>query len=297
MDNALIDSGSISRPNAWLNAYAKKFTSQYGEDGIVRKILEVIGENDKWCVEFGSWDGKKCSNTFSLITDKEYSAVLIEANQKRFKNLLKTFEGNNRVILLNEFVGFDEKDGLDCILKTTPIPENFDFLSIDIDGNDYYAWDAVKKYRPKVVVIEFNPTIHKSIEFVQPKDPKVTQGSSLRSIDKLARSKGYELVVTTKTNAFFVDSKYFKLFGIGNNSVEVMMTDESFITHIFCGYDGTVFLRGSRLLPWQMTTYKEFKVQQLPRWARKVVGDRNIFRRKFGKIYRRWCKKGLIGRD
>jgi hypothetical protein len=282
------------RRNTWLQSHARNVTSQYGEDGIIEKILEVIGQRNKWCVEFGSWDGKRCSNTFRLITDGDYSGVLIEGDRRRFIDLEKTFEGKENVVLLNSYVGFEEKNSLDVILENVGVPQDFDLLSIDIDGNDYHVWDAVQNYKPKVVVIEFNPTIPKTVEFVQARDLQISQGSSLLSIDKLAKSKGYELVCTTKANAFFVDLKYFNLFGIKDNSVEVMMTDESLITHIFCGYDGTVFIRGFGVMPWQAITYKESRVQQLPKWARKKIGDRNILRRKLGRWFRRLRKNGKI---
>jgi len=293
-NTGLDDHNKTTKPNTWLNEFAKSVTSQYGENGIIEKVLDVINDSNKWCVEFGSWDGKKSSNTFNLISAKDYSAVLIEGDPRRFRDLLKTIEGNKKVVPINAFVGFEENNCLDSLLKTTQIPVDFDLLSIDIDGNDYYVWQDVQHYKPKVVVIEFNPTIHKSVEFVQPRDVRVTQGSGLLSISKLAKSKGYELVSTTKTNAIFVDSKYFGLFGITDNSVEVMMTDESAITYIFCGYDGTVFLRGCRIMPWQKIAYQESRVQQLPKWARKMVGDRNILRRKLGKYYRRLRKKNII---
>lgn len=288
------DRSEIAKENTWLNEFARNVTSQYGEDGIIEKVLEVINDNNKWCVEFGSWDGTKCSNTFDLIEEKEYSAVLIEGDPKRFRDLVRTFEGNRNVKLVNAFVGFEKENSLDVLLKTTEIPADFDLLSIDIDGNDYHVWEAVQAYKPKVVVIEFNLTIPKTVEFVQPRDVRVAQGSSLLSISKLAKSKGYELVSATKTNAIFVDSKYFGLFGIRENSVEVMMTDMSLITHIFCGYDGTVFIRGCGIMPWQTIAYKESRVQQLPKWARKTVGDRNIIRRKAGKYFRRLRKKNII---
>jgi len=294
-ENICVDShNNVTKANIWLSKFAANVTSQYGEDGIVAKVLDVINSNNKWCVELGSWDGKSCSNTFSLITEKEYSAVLIECNPKRFKDLVRTFEGNKKVVPINAFIGFEKENSLDVILKTTTVPVDFDLLSIDIDGNDYHVWEAVQDYKPKVVVIEFNPTIPKTIEFVQPRDVRVTQGSSLLSISKLTKSKGYELVATTKINAIFVDSKYFDLFGIRDNSVEVMLTDESLITYIFCGYDGTVFIRGCGIMPWQQIPYKESKVQQLPKWARKRVGDRNILRKKLGKYFRRLRKRDII---
>ncbi|MHC4748852.1 MAG: FkbM family methyltransferase [Planctomycetota bacterium] len=294
MATELSNNNDTVRPDTWLSTFARNVTSQYGEDGIIEEVLNIIGDNNKWCVEFGSWDGKVCSNTFNLISEKGCSAVLIEGNRKRYKDLLKTFAGNEKVITINAFVGLDKENGLDSILRKTAIPTNFDLLSIDIDGNDYHVWEALQDYKPKVVVIEFNPTIPKMVEFVQPPDPRLYQGSSLLSITKLSKSKGYELICTTKTNGIFVDSAYYDLFGIKDNSLEVMMTDESMITHIFCGYDGTVFIRGCGMIPWQGFAYRESRVQQLPKWARKVVGDRNIFRRKLGKLYRRLRKKGII---
>lgn len=280
-----------SAGSTWLLDYSNNVTSQYGEDGIIEKVLEIINENDGWCVEFGSWDGKTCSNTYRLISEKDYSAVLIEASPKRFKDLDKNFEKYKNVHCLNRFVGFDSNDCLDAILKDTAIAKNFDLLSIDVDGNDYHIWDAVKKYRPKVVVIEFNPTIPKTVEFIQNKDMRIGQGSSLLSIDKLAKSKGYELVSVTKNNAIFVDKNYFDLFGIEDNSVGTMMTDESMITHIFCGYDGTVFIRGYGKSPWHQIPYKESKMQLLPGWAIKRYGDKNPIRKKLGKLCRRWLKE------
>jgi hypothetical protein len=280
--------------NTWLNECGKNVTSQYGEDGILEKILEMIGENNKWCVEFGSWDGKKCSNTYNLINSKDYSSVLIEDNPERFKDLVKTFEGNKKVIPINASVSFEKENSLDTLLKTTEIPVDFDVLSIDIDGNDYHVWEAVHDYKAKIVVIEFNPTIPKTVEFVQARDLRVTQGSSLLSISKLAKLKGYELVSTTKTNAIFVDSKYFGLFGVRDNSVEVMATDNSLDTYIFCGYDGTVFIRGYGKSPWHLIPLKESEMQILPTWARKHVGDRNIVKRNLGKLFRRLRKKGIL---
>jgi hypothetical protein len=277
------------KSNNWLNGYAKTVTSQHGEDGIIEKILEIISDNDKWCVEFGSWDGKKLSNTYNLITNKEYSGILIEGDKKRFKDLLKTFHNNPKVVPVNTFVGFNENDNLDTILKNTEIPINFDLLSIDVDGNDYHLWDAVRKYRPKIVVIEFNPTIPPHIEFVQQRDMKINQGSSILSITKLAKSKGYELIAST-SNAIYVDAQYFNLFGIKDNSVEEIWTDRSSLSYLFFGYDGTVFKRGLDVHPWQKVAIDESKMQLLPKWARKKHCGQNYFVRKLAKYYRNIMK-------
>ena len=53
--------------------YKKNFYSQNGEDGIVLEILKRLKLNlrNKWCCEFGAWDGIHGSNTFNLIKKKK----------------------------------------------------------------------------------------------------------------------------------------------------------------------------------------------------------------------------------
>ena len=90
---------------------------------------------------------------------------------------------------LNAFVGFTAADGLDAILARTPIPADFDVLSIDIDGNDYHVWNAVARYKPRVVVIEYNPTIPAAVDFVQPADMSINQGASITAQARLGKQK------------------------------------------------------------------------------------------------------------
>ena len=116
--------------------YSANVYSQNGEDGILLQILEVIPIKDKWCVEFGAWDGQYLSNTCNLIETHDYSAVLIEADKKKFAGLLKRHGGNSKVIPLRMFVGFKPEDSLDRILSDKEIPNDFDLLSIDITSND-----------------------------------------------------------------------------------------------------------------------------------------------------------------
>ena len=284
----------MPKSNRWLNEFAGNVTSQRGEDGIIEKVLEVIGDNNKWCVEFGSWDGRYLSNTFNLITNKDYSAVLIEGNTRRFQDLLKTHQGNRKVIPLNAFVGFEKENGLDSLLEATKIPVDFDLLSIDIDGNDYHVWENVRRYQPKVVVIEFNATIPNAVEFVQPRDMQVNQGSSILSIAKLAKLKGYELVAVTRGNAIFADAKYFSLFGIRDNSLAVMRTDESLVTYIFNGPDGTVFIRGYGKLAWHRIPYRESRMQPLPKWLREYPKNYGRLKRRLATLYRSLYKRNII---
>jgi len=263
-------SQKIKRSPTWLSKYSSNIYSEKGEDGVISKILEILPINDKWCVEFGAWDGKQSSNTRSLILDKGYSAVLIESNKKRFAKLRENYTQNKNIIAINQFVGFAAEDNLDQILKMTSVPLDFDFLSIDIDGNDYHVWKAISLYQPKVVCIEFNPTIPTEIRFIQSPNPSISQGSSLLSLVELGKEKGYELISVLPYNVFFVKSKYFALFGISDNSPALLRTNCEYITYFFSGYDGTIFLRGYRRFPWHHEIeLKESRVQHIPKFLRK----------------------------
>jgi hypothetical protein len=86
-------------------------------------------------------------------------------------------------------------------------------LSIDVDGNDYWIWEAIESYRPRIVVIEYNAQLDPARRLVQRLDPSPGAydgsddfGASLGALRELGERKGYRLAHTelTGTNAFFV---------------------------------------------------------------------------------------------
>ncbi|MCM8789443.1 MAG: FkbM family methyltransferase [Candidatus Omnitrophica bacterium] len=280
---------------AYLSAYRKIITSQFGEDGIIEKIFEIIEDGDRWCVEIGAGDGKVFSNTWNLVVNKDWSAVEIEANKKLYKKLIQTYKNNNKVICINKIVSFAGKDTLDCVLAETPVSVDFDLLCIDIEGNDYHVWNSIERYSPKVIVVEFNPTIPMDIEFVQPKDMKVNQGSSLLSLVKLGKKKGYELVAALDVNAFFVKKEYYPLFRIEDNSPHLVRKINKYETRLFQLYDGTLVLAGNKTLLWQAIEINQEEIQVLPKFLRKYPEQMNIFIKLIKKCYliyrRKICRR------
>ncbi len=245
-----------TRQSSWLLDHAHNVYTQSGEDGILERILETLPDTDRWCVEFGAWDGKYLCNSRNLILNKDYNAVMIEGSESKAKELVETYKEYPRVIPMNAFVGYTADNNLDTLLESTDTPLNFDFLSIDVDGNDYHIWKAMDKYRPKVVCIEYNLTIANGVRFVQEASPTVMHGSSPTSINELAKEKGYSLVCVTDLNLIFVRDEYFNLFEIQDNSLESLRQNEDFVTHLICGYDGKIILEGSKLMPWHLTQIK-----------------------------------------
>lgn len=206
--------------NNWLTDFKRVETSQFGEDGILEKIFEVIGVKKDWCVDVGA-HGMHNSNTHFLITIKDWAGVVIDSNLKYARRLSRMYQGRD-VYCVNQQVDLSGTRTLDHILKGTPTPKEFALLSIDIDGNDYYVWRSLENYLPKVVVIEFNPVM-KTTDYLQ--DVNGKGGSSLSFLVRLGKSKGYELVATTPVNAIFVVKELFELFEIKDNSIEELFTD------------------------------------------------------------------------
>jgi hypothetical protein len=263
-----------------LAAFARNHYSQAGEDGIIERIMQVLPPvADRWCVEFGAWDGEHLSNTAALIKDRNYSAVLIEPEASRFEALKKKTQNNSKVICQQGFVEFHPPDTLDERLARTAVPYDFDLLSIDIDGNDYHVWEACIRYRPRVVVIEFNPTIADEVDYVQPRDKSVQHGCSAAALTRLGDTKGYKAVAITTNNVIFVDEAYYPLFELVDNSVRALRHDRGHVTHLFFGYDGTVLTSGNSIIPWQQIPLSSSRLQQLPRWLRKFPDDYNSVQR------------------
>jgi hypothetical protein len=252
--------------------FARNEYSQFGEDGIIENILARFPNKDSWCVEFGAWDGIHLSNTFNLIKNHGYRPVLIEANSKKFQVLKKNMAPYESV-LVNEFVTFEGSNTLDKILGRTEIPKDFDFLSIDIDGNDFWILDSLLEYRPKVICIEYNPSIPNDVEYVQPRDFSVQKGSSALSIYNLAQQKSYELVATTRCNLILVAKEHFDLFEIADNQLSALRDDSDCRVSAFVGYDGTIILSRPLHFYWHDFTINQQGIQCLPKFLRTFPSD------------------------
>jgi hypothetical protein len=246
---------------------AKNIRSQFGEDGIIEHIFSVIGTPTKWCVELGALNGTHDSNTWALM-QKGWSGVLLEADQTYFEKLMQNYAGNANAHCVNAFISFEGADTLDNTLARTPIPKEFDLLSLDIDGNEYHVWDSLVEYRPRLAVIEFNPTIPNEVSFVQPRDMTVFQGSSLRALVELGKTKGYELVAANEANAFFVLKELYPKFGIADNSIDALHTNTSMQTKLFQLYDGTLMISGFNKLLFRNIPIDVEKLQVLQKHER-----------------------------
>jgi hypothetical protein len=279
--------------NKSLSFFSENVYSQFGEDGIIREILNRLRahvELDSWCVEFGAWDGVFLSNTCRLIREDHFSAVLIEGDKQRADVLEVNFP-QDEVHKICQFIHFEGPDSLEATLSRTPIPNNFDFLCIDVDGVDYHIFESIKRFSPKVVCIEFNPTIPNNVDFVQARDFSLKQGSSAKAIVRLAKEKSYSLVAATTCNLIFVSDHLRNFVVEEEQTIEFLNPAGNDGTYIFVGYDGTLLSNKENLeIVWHGLTVPLAEIQVLPGPLRAFPSDYGSLQHKAFQVFKRWLE-------
>lgn len=181
--------------------YARNFYSQNGEDGIIERIFDIIGTTSKYCCEFGAWDGVRLSNTRLLLLSG-WKGCLIEANPERFTELKNNYNNIPGVTCICSIVD-EQTNTIEGILEKNNVTERLDFLSIDIDGLDYYVFKNLK-IRPRLICIEVNAGhFPESSQLIDYAIAKNNIGQSLYRFNEVANRIGYRLICYSG-NAFFL---------------------------------------------------------------------------------------------
>ena len=256
--------------------------SQFNESVIIAQLIDTLEKKialDKVCCDVGALDGRLYSNTFNLITQRGYKGVLIEPAKERYEKLCKNFPEPNH-IKINTFVDVVGENKLDHILSRHKIPYNFDFLNIDIDGCDYYIFQSMKSYKPKIICIEYNFSIPNEVEYVQRLDFSVKRGSSAKSIVKLANARGYKLAAITQSNLIFISDPYAQMLDI-NYDLDDLRDDSESKIFLFFGYDGTLLSNKTSIkLYWHDDLNINLKkLQVIPQFIRKFPEDYGLFKK------------------
>src|SRR6266478_1409561 len=190
--------------------YGFQVSSQNAEDGMIHEIFHRIGTRSRIFVEVGVGDGRECNTAFLL--SQGWTGFWIDANDAVRETLKDRHDLPDGCIKF--LVSHVSRESIAKLFIELGVPTEFDLLSLDIDQNTYYAWEGLKEFQPRVVVVEYNAAIPPDVDWKVHYDPmRVWDGSqnfgaSLRALEILGSTLGYSLVGCdfTGINAFFVRS-------------------------------------------------------------------------------------------
>lgn len=187
--------------------------SQFGEDGIIQFLVQNVPMTDDSFVEIGVEDYRE-SNTRFLLQNNGWRGLIIDAGRAHLR-----FTQRRRFRWrydLTAVQGFVDRENVNALLTKTGFKGDIGLLSIDIDGNDYWLWNALEAVTPRIVVIEYNSLFGPTRAVTVPYDPRFDRtvahwstlyfGASLPAICRLAEERGYRFLGSNSAgnNAFFV---------------------------------------------------------------------------------------------
>jgi hypothetical protein len=202
-----------SRNSKNLQDYEFRVFSQWGEDGIIQYLLRSIEIPRKIFIEFGVQNYTE-SNTRFLLLNNNWVGLVIDASAENISYIKKDpiyWQYNLKAVQ-----AFITKDNINSIFSDNGVEGEIGILSIDIDGNDYWIWQAIDTVKPAIVIAEYNFRFGKEIAVTIPYDENFVRpnahysmiyyGVSLKALYLLAKKKGYVFVGCNSAgnNAFFV---------------------------------------------------------------------------------------------
>ena len=193
-----------------INNFEYTITSQNNEDGLINYIFKKLKAYQPNFVEIGL---DYYENNSLALLRKANKGLFIDGDNKKIfllKNILKIVYPFKKFSFVSEFI--NKKNINLLISQTFRNDEEIDFMSIDVDGIDYYLLEEVSFY-PKLICIEYNFWYGKNVKCSVPynenfrwKMGSLYSGASLLALNDLLNSKGYHLIALDSgcVNAFFI---------------------------------------------------------------------------------------------
>jgi hypothetical protein len=189
-----------------LTARRFRLHSQNQEDGLLCELFRHIGVTHARFVELGS--GSSGGNAALFAAECGWTGLMVEGDREKAAYAARKFP---RSTVVCDWIA---PDNVDSLIERHGFGGEVDLFSLDIDGNDYWVWEAVSACSPRVVVLEYNSmfgpdravTIPYEKEFSRRDHRFCYFGASLAALTKLSARKGYRLVAVEPTgvNALFV---------------------------------------------------------------------------------------------
>ena len=180
--------------------------SQNQEDGLTVALLSEAGITNRRFVEIGS--GLSGGNAGFLARECGWSGLMVDGHEVHMVQVGRRFPTVTAV------AAWVTRENINALLEQHGFTGEPDLFSLDLDGNDYWIWEAMTVCKPRVVVLEYNSMFGADRAVTVPYDPQFDRrkhhaayyGASLTALVRLNARKGYRLVAVEPTgvNAFFL---------------------------------------------------------------------------------------------
>jgi hypothetical protein len=192
-----------------------KVFSQFGDDGIIQYLVNrvEIPSAQRRFIEFGVENYRE-SNTRFLLLNNNWSGLILDGSAENINSIK-----NDQIYWKHDLIAvhsFIDRDNINELIAANGFAGEVGILSIDIDGNDYWVWEAIEVAKPAIVIIEYNSVFGAARAVAVPYDPlfnctkahysNLFWGSSLKALCQLGKRKGYAFVGADShgNNAYFV---------------------------------------------------------------------------------------------
>jgi hypothetical protein len=192
--------------------------SQNGEDGILLYIFSILGTTNKRVVEIGAGDGIEC-NSANLIINHGWYGLLLDCDEQNISRGKEFYAKCQDTFAAppTQVASWVTTENVNSLIADNGFAGDVDLLSLDIDGMDYWIWQAIRCISPRVIILEFNPVWgpDRAVSIPYQADYRIDYGrrpyyagASLSAFVKLGREKGYRLVGAQRLgfNSLFVRS-------------------------------------------------------------------------------------------
>ncbi|CAM8649489.1 hypothetical protein MCEMSEM47_01476 [Burkholderiales bacterium] len=190
-----------------------RVSSQWGEDGILEWLVHHLGDIPESFVEFGVQNYRE-SNTRFLLQHRNWRGLVIDGSETYVDQIRR-----DRISWrhdLTAIASFITRDNINSLIAGAGFEGELGILSVDIDGVDYWVWEAIKCVNPQVLIVEYNSAFGDLLPLTVPYTPDFVRGRahysnlyygvSIQAARFLAEKRGYSFVGTNRAgnNAFFV---------------------------------------------------------------------------------------------
>lgn len=190
-----------------------KVFSQWGDDGIIQYLIHLLDVTPHTFIEFGVENYEE-ANTRFLLLNNNWAGLVIDSNPQHIESILGgEYYWRHQLSAVCSFV---TRENINQLFTEHGFAGPIGILSIDIDGNDFWIWEAITVVEPVIVIIEYNSVFGCDRAVTIPYDPTFNRtdahysnlyfGASLKALCLLAAKKGYSFIGSNSAgnNAYFV---------------------------------------------------------------------------------------------